>query len=395
MSVAPPTRNPAVIVRAGVPLHNMSLYHRIRFAVGDPTAIIERIADGVSESILIIRDIEMERARRAARADRITSVADWAPRDGLSGDRETATAQAVAECVRRTLDGASIPVIADRSLPAIYIEFLHRAGIRIECDLELGQAQRRRKDASEVEHLRRAQAATEAAMRMACESVARAIPRRDGALELDGTPLTSERLSAAIDGFLLQRGYSTPGNIVAGRKDGGDCHHFGSGELRTQEPVIIDIFPRDKHALYHGDSTRTVVNGPIPPEVARMHRAVVESKTAATAATRAGATGHDVHNATITTLAAHGFARGIPAATDPPTRITMQHGTGHGIGLDGHEPPLLDMNGPELLDRDVVTIEPGLYSRAFGGVRVEDMMLVTSRGCENLGTGLPECLTWT
>jgi Xaa-Pro aminopeptidase len=71
----------------------------------------------------------------------------------------------------------------------------------------------------------------------------------------------------------------------------------------------------------------------------------------------------------------------------------MPHGTGHGIGLDVHEPPLLDMNGPPLLVGDVVTIEPGLYCHALGGVRVEDMVLVTINGCENFNT-LPEGLTW-
>ena len=71
----------------------------------------------------------------------------------------------------------------------------------------------------------------------------------------------------------------------------------------------------------------------------------------------------------------------------------MPHGTGHGIGLDVHEPPLLDRNGPTLLAGDVVTIEPGLYSNATGGVRIEDMVLVTDQGCDTFNE-LPEGLTW-
>jgi Xaa-Pro aminopeptidase len=72
----------------------------------------------------------------------------------------------------------------------------------------------------------------------------------------------------------------------------------------------------------------------------------------------------------------------------------MPHGTGHGIGLDVHEPPLLDRNGPALLVGDVITIEPGLYSRAVGGVRIEDMVLVTEVGCENFNA-LPQGLAWS
>ena len=75
--------------------------------------------------------------------------------------------------------------------------------------------------------------------------------------------------------------------------------------------------------------------------------------------------------------------------------IRMVHGTGHGIGLDVHEPPLLDFGGPELLVGDVLTVEPGLYGvNGEGGVRIEDMVAVTESGCENFNS-LPEGLSWS
>ena len=64
----------------------------------------------------------------------------------------------------------------------------------------------------------------------------------------------------------------------------------------------------------------------------------------------------------------------------------MTHGTGHAVGLEVHEPPLLDFGGPELLLGDCLTIEPGLYCRAIGGVRVEDMIILTEDGCQNLNS---------
>ncbi len=71
----------------------------------------------------------------------------------------------------------------------------------------------------------------------------------------------------------------------------------------------------------------------------------------------------------------------------------MPHGTGHGLGLDVHEPPLLDLGGGELLDGEVLTIEPGLYGQAHGGVRVEDVYVIRPGGCQKLGE-LHDGLDW-
>lgn len=382
---------PAATIMAGIPATNNYLYRRIRFLVGDPAAIIELPdASGRRTSTLIIRDIEMDRASKHARADKVVCPADFAPPGGLSGDRETATAQACAEFLRRAGQKA---VTADRTLPLLFADMIQKAGISVECDPEMGVMERRAKDAQEVEHLRKAQRITEESMRLACELIARAKPRADGVLMHDGAPLTSERVRSEIDIFLLMRNFSNPPSIVAGGAQGGDCHDHGHGELRTSEPVIVDIFPKDRETLFNGDCTRTVVNGDISPQLAKMHKAVLEAKAAAIAATRPGITGQAVYEATIASLAKHGFARALAPAGAPPTFTSMQHGTGHGVGLDVHEPPLLDIGGPALIVGDALTIEPGLYSRAYGGVRVEDMVVVTARACENLDS-LPDGLTW-
>lgn len=375
-------------VMAGIPATNLSLYRAMRFKVGDPAALLVLPKpDGSRERVLIIRDIEMDRARRHARADRVHCPADFEPASGLSGDRETATAQSVAECLRRA---GVREVRADRTLPLIYAHFIGAAGIALVCDTELGVLERRSKDAEELAWLREAQRATEGAMRLACETVARAQAAADGSLMHDGRPLTSEVLRAIIDIHLLSAGYENPESIVACGAQGADCHDHGHGPLRTGEPVIVDIFPRNRKTLYNGDMTRTVVNGAVPPEVARMHAAVVDAKRAAIAAVRPGATGQSVHEATLAGLSRHGFAAGQPAE---PRVAVISHGTGHGIGLDVHEPPLLAMKGPALVVGDVVTVEPGLYAIGIGGVRIEDMVAVTESGSENFNS-LHEGLDW-
>ncbi len=154
--------------------------------------------------------------------------------------------------------------------------------------------------------------------------------------------------------------------------------------------MIVDVFPQCMATKYWGDCTRTVVHGEPSDEMVRMHRAVVDAKRAAAEALVADALAESVHNATKSTLAAHGypFARG--QISDTPV---MPHGTGHGVGLEVHEPILLDDKGGTLLAGEVMTVEPGLYSRLHGGVRVEDMYVVQSGPAINLNK-LPEGLNW-
>jgi Xaa-Pro aminopeptidase len=379
------------VVLAGVPAVNMTLYRKIRFSVMDPAVVIEvPDDDGRWRRSLIVRDIELARARKQARADQVWCPADFTPPGGLSGDRETATAQSVAEFLRR--NGIE-HVVADRSFPLLFAHVIEQAGIRVECDPELGVLERRAKTPDEIACLRDCQRVTEEAVRMACEMIARADVGADGVLRIEGETLTAEEVRTDVELFLREEGYDAPASIIAGGPAGSDCHYHGEGPLRTGEPIIVDIFPRSIATLYNGDCTRTVVHGPIPPAVARMRDAVAAAKAAAMAVTRAGATGEMVHDAAVHALREHGFDAGSPDSIGPG-RCVMVHGTGHGVGLEVHEPPLLDRSGPPLVAGDVVTVEPGLYCSAIGGVRLEDMVVVRDGGCENLGS-LPEGLSWS
>lgn len=376
----------------GVPAHNLWLLHKTRFQVGDPVAYIAiPNAAGKTETFFILREIELDRAKKTANATNVHGYSDFTPKSGLSGDRETATAQAAAECLTRK---GVREVWTDRSLPMLFAHVLNGAGITVHCDPELGVLERRSKTAQEVEALRAAQAMTERAVKMACEMIGKAKADSAGILQHDGAPLTSERVKTAINIFLLDQGFSTSDSIVAGGPQGGDCHERGSGPLRTGQPVIVDIFPMDPKTHYFGDCTRTVVHGVIPPEIAEMHAAVVEAKRAAIDSARVGVTGEQVHEAACAVFKKLGFATGLPPRNTPgKAGTTFAHGTGHGVGLDVHEPPLLDRAGPALVEGDCLTIEPGLYSHTLGGIRIEDMVIVRARAVDNLNT-LPEGLTW-
>ena len=369
---------------AGIADKSPTLYRRLGVPLGDPAAWMQ--LDG--RRVALVRDLEMDRVRLAGRVDDVTCPMQHPPRTGLSGDRETATAEAVAQFLRHHHIER---VTVDRTLPYIFHWHLQQAEIETIFDPELGVIDRRQKSDHEIECLIAAQGITETVMRLLCERIARADVDDAGQLLIDGDVATSDsvRNMAAIE--FLQRGCTmSHGAIVATAPEVADCHHAGHGPLKTGTPIIVDLFPRHEATRYWGDCTRTVVHGNITSTVADMHAAVVSAKAAATAALRPRVTAESVHLASERVLIAAGYATSRGKLTDDPS---IQHGTGHGIGLDLHEPILLDVDGGEILPGEVFTIEPGLYGKTDGGVRIEDMIVATENGPRNLNQ-LPETLTW-
>ena len=377
---------PAVArIMAGIPDHNASLFRRIGAPLGDPSVWIELD----SKRIALVRDLEMDRVRKMGHADDVTCPGEHSPPTGLSSDRETATAEAAAQLLR----AAKVEQIqADRSLPYIYVWHLEQAEIQVLYDGQYGVEDRRTKTHQEIDSIAVVQATTEEVMRIICELIARASVAADGSLQHQGEVLTSERVRSIAAIEFMKRGCSMGhGAIVASKPHVADCHHSGTGPLHTGTPIVIDLFPRDESTRYWGDCTRTVVNGEPTDAVKAMHAAVVAAKSAAISALTAGATADAVHAASELMLLQHGYASSRGMITDRPS---IQHGTGHGIGLDLHEPILLDCGGGEILENEVFTIEPGLYGRDDGGIRIEDMLVVTNDSARNLNS-LPESLDWS
>ncbi|MFK8111781.1 MAG: M24 family metallopeptidase [Rubripirellula sp.] len=371
-------------ILAGYADKNASLFKRLGVPLGDPAAWIELDLKRVA----LVRDLEMDRVRQKGHADDVTCPAEHSPPAGLSADRETATAEAAAQMLR----AAKVErVYADRSLPYIFAWHIEQAEIDVLYDDELGVLDRRAKTHQEIDALAAAQKVTEEVMRIMCEMIASCSAAADGSLQHEGATLTSERVRAMAGVEFMSRGFSMGhGAIVATAPHVADCHHAGDGPLFTGRPVIVDLFPRDESTRYWGDCTRTVVHGEISDTVKAMHAAVVEAKAASIAILTAGKTADEIHKASENVLLQHGYPSSRGEITDHPS---IQHGTGHGIGLDLHEPILLDHEGEEVLEGEVFTVEPGLYGRKDGGVRIEDMLVVTSGEAKNLNA-LPDHLDW-
>jgi Xaa-Pro aminopeptidase len=203
----------------------------------------------------------------------------------------------------------------------------------------------------------------------------------DGELVRDGETLTSERVKEAIEVTLLRHGCGLDDTIVACGADAADPHDRGSGPLLAGEPVIVDIFPRSKATKYHADMTRTFCRGEPTETVEEWYDLTRTAQDAALAAIEPGVTGAAVHDAVCEVYE----DAGLPTLrSDETTETGFIHSTGHGVGLDVHERPRVAPGGEELEPGHVVTVEPGLYDPAVGGVRIEDLVVVTEDGHENL-----------
>ncbi len=214
----------------------------------------------------------------------------------------------------------------------------------------------------------------------AAEDLIAATDIEGGRLVHAGDPLTSEAVKEEIEVTLLRHGCALDETIVACGADAADPHDRGSGPLSADEPIIVDIFPRDKSTKYHADMTRTFLRGDPSDEIREWYDLTERAKAAAFDALEPGATGTDVHDAVC---AVYEDAGEPTLRSDERTETGFIHSTGHGVGLDVHELPRLSPNGGELRPGHVVTIEPGLYDPAVGGVRIEDIAVVTEDGYEN------------
>jgi Xaa-Pro aminopeptidase len=358
-----------------------ALRHELPLGILDPFSYFE--VDG--RRVVVIAAMEAERIQEAAPGveilDPYTLGLDELVARGMRWhdlDAELCARAAAKLGTRKLVVPAALPVgVADR---------LRADGVEVVPD-ELEFIRRRRsKNPSEIEGVRRAQDAANAGMAAAAELLRTASPR-DGVLVHDGEALTSEAVRARIREVCADRGAPTDEDIiVAAGPAGASGHEQGSGPLPAGVPVIVDIWPRDERSGCFSDMTRTFVAGGQPAEdVARWHGLAQTALERVYERVRPGVTGRDLFAAACDVFE----EAGEPTQRTKPEGETLLdgffHSLGHGVGLEVHEEPSLGRTGVDpLVAGDVVAIEPGCYRQGYGGVRLEDLVLVTEDGFERL-----------
>jgi Xaa-Pro aminopeptidase len=367
----------------GAPQHDASAYHLSGFLAPDPVICLR----AAGKCYLAVSALEYGRAEKEAPVDELISFDELEliklARELKSGAR--AFAAATANLLER-LGAEGSPIIVPPHFGVAYADELRARGFRIEADGRLFADLRRVKTEGEISNIEEAQRAVEGACAHAVGILEEAGVADDGSLRWRGEALTSELLRAEIEVDLLRRGCAADeGTITAGGPQAADPHERGSGPLRAGEAIILDIFPRSQESRYYADMTRTFVKGEPGDELQSMYDAALEAQETALSMIRAGVNGRDIHEKVSDVLHEKGYKTGKhDQKPGEPLTEGFFHGTGHGVGLEVHEAPRVSTVDEELRAGDVVTVEPGLYEPGVGGVRIEDLVVVTEDGCRNL-----------
>jgi Xaa-Pro aminopeptidase len=351
-----------------------NLYYATRFLAPDPFVFLGHGA----EKILLISDLELNRARAQAAVDSVLAIREYENRVKAAGTERPTVTDALFELLKeRRVRSLLVP----GSFPIEHADRLRGRGITIHVKSEPFFEERLVKLPREVQAIAEAMRRAEDAMHAAISAIRQA-EMRDGVLWWHGEVLTAEVIKRLITRQLLDEGLIAQHTIVACGENGCDPHNEGSGPLRAGHSIIIDIFPRDLTSRYYADITRTVVRGRAPDTLRRMYDAVAAGQRCAFHLIRDGADAETIHGEVQRALEEHGFQTG-------EINGRMQgffHGTGHGLGLEVHELPRISKVKTTLRTGNVVTVEPGLYYSGVGGVRIEDVVVVTETGCQSLTT---------
>jgi Xaa-Pro aminopeptidase len=327
-------------------------------------------------SYLVVNALELGRARAQARVDTVIDRGPVKEKLVRGGNASPTQFDVLAAILRgKGVDALRVP----ENFPLHTADSMRALGFAVSVVPGQFFPERAVKRKDELEGIQFAQAATERAVEAAMD-VLRAAKPRGGHLVAKGERVTSESLKRVVDVELMKDGCVAKHTIIASGDQCVDPHDVGAGPIRPDTSIIFDVFPRHAKTGCYADMSRTVVRGKASKELKELYALVQAGQQYAFDRVKAGVNGHDVH-------------RGIQKLFDDAGRKTgpkngkMQgffHGTGHSLGLDIHEPPGIGARDEILPAGAVVTVEPGLYYAGVGGVRLEDMVLVTKTGCVNL-----------
>ncbi len=351
-----------------------NLYYATRFWAPDPFIFLQI----GRRKLLIMSDLEVDRAKTQAKVDEVLSMSKLQAKARKQGISQPGMIDVVDSILKeQKISGIRVP----GSFPISLADRIRAKGYTLEIGQEPFFPQRMVKTPEEVAAIRETIRLTEAALKTAITLIEQSEIRGEE-LWLRGQPLTSELIRKVMHVTLMGSDCLAQETIIASGKQACDPHCIGSGPLKANWPIVLDVFPKSLKSRYFADISRTVLKGKASPKVKKMYAAVREGQEIAFRMLKAGVDGMAVHQAILNYFEQEGFPTG-------EMNGRMQgffHGTGHGLGLEIHEAPRVSTGSDVLQAGTVVTVEPGLYYLDAGGIRIEDDVLITDTGCEQLTT---------
>jgi Xaa-Pro aminopeptidase len=346
------------------------MLYATKFWAGDPFIFLQQNG----KRTVVLSDLEMGRGRKTAKVDEFVSFNQLEREVQGNAKQPPPYEKVLAHFLRkRGVKSATVPA----NFALGYARELAKDNVDLSTTNGLFWPEREAKTDEELKLIGRALRVTETGLKRAME-VLKASKPKGRKLSWSGKTLTSELLRAEIDTAMLRAGGTPTNTIVAGGDQACDPHERGFGPLYANSLIILDIFPRDPKTGYWGDMTRTVVRGRASDVQRKLWQTVLEGQELALGQIGDGVDGMKIHKAIQTLFK----KRGYPTEVRNGKNVGFFHGTGHGLGLEIHEYPRLQK--VVLKERQVLTVEPGLYYPGLGGVRHEDVVVVTKTGCKIL-----------
>jgi Xaa-Pro aminopeptidase len=365
------TKNKATRLIVAASETDPDMLYATKFWAPDPFIFLERNG----KRTLVLSDLEIDRGRKQAKADEFVIFSRLEHEVQGKSKKAPPYEKVLAHFLRkRGIRSAVVP----SNFPLGYAQELAANKIHVQATNGLFWPEREAKSDKEIEMIGRALRITETGLKRAIEVLKASKPGAGKRLRWSGKTLTSEMLRAEIDSAILRAGGIPTGTIVAGGDQACDPHERGFGPLYASSLIILDVFPRDAKTGYFGDLTRTVLRGRAGEAQRNLWDTVKAGQALALKKIKAGVDGVTIHKAIQELFAERGF----PTEVRKGRRVGFFHGTGHGLGLEIHEHPRLQK--VTLKDRQVLTVEPGLYYPGLGGVRLEDVVVVTKNSCRML-----------
>jgi Xaa-Pro aminopeptidase len=380
---------PDVLI-CGDTLRSPEMRHEVPLGIGDPFLYLE--SDG--RRAVLTNVLEVDRiARQAPDLERL--LGEQFGRDELIAEGLSYAEVDRALYVRAVSHFGISAAVVPPDFPLAVADRLRAEGVALSVDDDLFVERRRRKTDAELAGIRRATEAGLAGL-AECARMLREATIDGDQLRLDGELLTSEIVRAAVREVCARAGAPAPDDIIVAPMRPGDAvgHESGSGPLPAHAPICLDLWPQDEESGCWADMTRTFVRGEISDELAGLHALVLEAHERACAAVRPGVPGVDLYGVACDVFEAAGHPTQRTKKPGETLRHGFYFGLGHGVGLEVHEAPALGRTGRDpLIAGDVIAVEPGTVDPDHGGMRVEDLLLVTEDGYENLTASFTYDLT--